>query len=140
MPKEDLRAESEKILAVRAEKYPPNTKCPGSFFKNVEMDRLAPEVIDKVNTKFREFGKDPDHLNRFGKIPVGPLIEVLGGNGDRIGQIQISKNHGNTFINLGQGTASDFWSLAHKWQQKVKTEFGITLEPEVQLINLPALN
>jgi UDP-N-acetylmuramate dehydrogenase len=136
MSPEALKIESEKILQVRSEKYPPETLCPGSFFKNIPMDNLLPEQIEKVNAKFREFGKDPEHLNRFGKIPVGPLIEVLGGNGDKLGQIQISQNHGNTFFNQGDGTAKDFWELAHKWYLKVKEEFDITLEPEVQFVNL----
>ena len=43
----------------------------------------------------------------------------------------------NLFINTNNGTAKAFYSLAQKCAQKVKDKFGITLVPEVQLVNLP---
>jgi len=132
-PKADpqkLLDESIHILSIRSEKYPPDTLCPGSFFKNVPIDNLSQEVLNKI----------PQEKIRFNKIPAGFLLEAVGAKGDQIGQIKVAQNHANTFINLGHGSASDFYNLALKHQQAVKDKFGITLEPEVQLINLPPLS
>ncbi len=131
---DELKKEAERILETRNSKYPQSIKCPGSFFKNVVLEDLSVEQKDKVNSALLDFGKDIAVLEKFGKIPAGALIEILGGKGDRIGQIQITLNHANTFENLGGGQASDFFQLAKKWKNKVKEKFGITLEPEVQLV------
>lgn len=128
-PPETLRGQSEEIRLKREIKYPPGIQCPGSFFKNVITPNLPSPVLEKVK-----------HLNtRFNKIPAGILIQEVGGKGDRLNQIKIADNHGNTFINLGGGNAKDFYNLASKYFKKVKEKFGIELEPEVQLINLPQL-
>jgi UDP-N-acetylmuramate dehydrogenase len=143
MPKvdpEELKKEAADILQKRMEKYNPAIKSPGSFFKNVPLERLDQIQVEKVRQTMIEWGKDPDHILRFNKIPAGALIEMAGGNGDQIGEIKTDPNHGNTFMNLGNGTAEDFYALIKKWFLKVKEEFGIELEPEVQLINLPPLN
>lgn len=131
---EELKREAVEIIEKRKEKYPPDTLCPGSFFKNIPIDTLSPNQIKQINDLFNDHGKDPQYLNRFRKIPAGPLLEVLGANGDQLGQIKVAKNHGNTFFNLGNGSAQDFWNLAKKWKSKVKDKFGIELETEVQLI------
>ena len=125
--KEDLQKEADHILEIRAQKYPPNTKCPGSFFKNVITSEAPPEALSKI---------PPDKI-KFGKIPAGFLLESVGAKGDQLGQIKVADNHGNTFINLGDGTAQDFYNLAKKYYLKVKDQFGISLQPEVQLLNLP---
>ncbi|OGY09302.1 MAG: UDP-N-acetylenolpyruvoylglucosamine reductase [Candidatus Blackburnbacteria bacterium RIFCSPHIGHO2_01_FULL_43_15b] len=131
---DELKKEAEKILATRNGKYPQSVKCPGSFFKNVVLEDLSTRQKDEVNSALLDFGKDIAVLEKFGKIPAGALIEILGGKGDRIGQIQITLNHANTFENLGGGQALDFFQLAKKWKNKVKEKFGIELEPEVQLV------
>ncbi len=130
LPKADskqLVVESQEIIQKRTAKYPPHTKCPGSFFKNIVADELDKKTLAKVK----------DYVTEFGKIPAGRLIEAAGGKGDQLGQIKITENHGNTFVNLGDGTAKDFYALAKKYHDKVKEKFDLDLEPEVQLINLP---
>ena len=126
---EHLKAESEQILIKRTDKYPPNTKCPGSFFKNVIATDIDSEVLKKI----------PQEKIMYGKIPAGYLLESVGAKEDFLGAIRIASNHANTFFNTGNGTAKDFYALAKKYQQKVKDEYGILLEPEVQFVNLPAL-
>lgn len=132
-PKSDklhLVKEAADILEKRASKYPPNTKCPGSFFKNVIAGKVSPEILNKI---------PPDKI-RFGKIPAGYLLEEVGAKGDQLGQIRVASSHANTFMNLGHGTASDFYALAKKYYLKVKTHFGLELEPEVQFVNLPSFS
>lgn len=124
-----LQGEAQETLKLRLAKYPPALKCPGSFFKNVIAENLSPEVLQLI----------PREKVIFGKIPVGYLLESVGAKEQRTGNIQISPNHGNLFVNLGNGNANDFYQLAKTYAQKVKEKYGITLEPEVQLLNLPPL-
>lgn len=124
---ENLKKESAEILQKRLNKYKPGILCPGSFFKNILIENL-PEQTKKLIPPERDY---------FGKVPAWYFLDEVGAKGDKLGNIQIADFHGNLFINLGQGTASDFYDLAKKYYLKVKVRFGIELEPEVQLINLP---
>ncbi|MBI2596441.1 UDP-N-acetylmuramate dehydrogenase [Candidatus Daviesbacteria bacterium] len=124
-----LKQESKEVLEKRLKKYPPDMLCPGSFFKNIVAEQLPKGLKKRLASEIT-----------YGKISAGRLIELVGGKGDKLGKITIAQNHGNTFINLGGGTAADFYSLAQKYYRKVKKEFRITLEPEVQLIALPPLH
>jgi UDP-N-acetylmuramate dehydrogenase len=126
----DLEAESKDILEKRLAKYKPGILCPGSFFKNVVIEKLTPEQKAMI----------PKERDYYGKAPAWYFLDEVGARGDKIGDIEIADFHGNLFINIGEGTASDFYKLAKKYFLKVKEKFGIELEPEVQLINLPPLN
>ncbi len=127
---EELFKTSEEVLKKRLKKYPKGIKCPGSFFKNLIASDLSKQVLTKI----------PKEKIVYGKLPAGALLEMVGAKGDSLGQIEIADYHANLFINKGEGKAADFYGLAKKYVQKVKEEFGITLEPEVQLINLPPLS
>lgn len=139
---ENLKKEATEILEKRKKKYNPALKTPGSFFKNIPEEGVNPSVLQKVHEKISAWERNPDYIKRFGdlkvirfdKIPAGNLIDMLGGKGDQLGEIKIDEFHANTFINLGDGNAEDFFKLAQKWKNKVKEEFGLELEPEVQLI------
>lgn len=139
---EDLKTEAAEVLEKRAKKYNPALKTPGSFFKNVPEDELSPEQQEHVRKLIADWEQTPGYKERFGdtpvvrfgKIPAGTLIDMLNGRGDQLGQIKIDEFHANTIINLGGGTAKDFFEMARKWKTRVKDHFGIDLEPEVQLI------
>jgi UDP-N-acetylmuramate dehydrogenase len=65
---------------------------------------------------------------------AGRLIEAAGLKGTRIGDVVISPIHGNFFINLGGGTASDYLKLIRLAQKVVHSRFEIDLELEIELI------
>ena len=125
-----LQKEADEVLSQRLIKYPKGIKCPGSFFKNIVAEKLPKEILEKI----------PQDKIMFGKIPAGYLLESVGAKGQKLGNIEIANYHGNLFINQDNGTAKDFYNLAKKYTDKVKQKFGITLEPEAQLINLPSLS
>lgn len=125
-----LQKEAVEIATKRALNYPNSLCCPGSFFKNIVAKSLPPQILQTI----------PPEKITFGKIPAGYLLEEVGAKGQSLGNIQISQTHANLFMNLGDGTAKDFWQLARIYAEKVKERFGIDLEPEVQLINLPPLS
>jgi UDP-N-acetylmuramate dehydrogenase len=121
---QELKEKASKILSIRRQKYPAGIKCPGSFFKNVIAADLPSSVLAKI----------PQDKIVYGKVPAGYLLEAVGAKGARLGDAVVATYHGNLFINQNQASAKDFYSLAIKYAKKVKEKFGITLEPEVQLV------
>ena len=119
-----LQQASRDTVTTRIKRYSPGLAVPGSFFKNIEADKLSPEMLKSI----------PAERVVFGKIPAGWLLEVVGAKGKRNGAVLISENHANLFINEGGATANEFVSLAKEYKKKVKEKFGIDLEPEVQLV------
>ena len=65
---------------------------------------------------------------------AGRLIEATGLKGRRIGRAMISPIHANFIINLDEATAKDIWGLMKIAQKSVEEQFGIKLEPEIELI------
>ena len=65
---------------------------------------------------------------------AGRLIEAAGFKGIRQGAAQVSPKHANYILNLGGATARDVLSLIESIREKVRREFGVDLELEVQLI------
>lgn len=126
---EILKKEAEEVLTKRAVRYPPGIKCPGSFFKNLIASVISAEILKNI----------PQEKIVYGKIPAGALLEEVGAKGQSLDGIEIAPYHANLFINNGGGTAKNFYKLAKTYALRVKEKFGITLIPEVQLINLPPL-
>jgi UDP-N-acetylmuramate dehydrogenase len=123
-----LQAESDECMKLRIAKYKPGIKCPGSFFKNLLSENIPTDVLGQIEYK-----------DTFGKIPAWVFLNEVGARGASKGDIHIASHHSNLISNEGHGTAKDFWELASEYAHKVKDKFGITLEPEVQLVNLPPL-
>ncbi len=126
---EKLKKESEETLSKRLLKYKPGIKCPGSFFKNILSENLSEDQKALI----------PPDRDTFGKIPAWFFLDEVSAKGAKKGNIEIADFHGNLFINTGEGTAADFYDLAKEYALKVKEKFGVELEPEVQLVNLPPL-
>ena len=65
---------------------------------------------------------------------AGRLIEAAGLKGKRIGQAMISPVHANFIVNLEDAKAQDIYRLLVLAQKTVKDQFGVELEPEIELI------
>lgn len=124
-----LQQEAKDVLSKRLVKYPPGIKCPGSFFKNLVVSEIPQNISKNI----------PPEKIVYGKLPAGSLLEEVGAKGKSLDGVEISPNHANLFINRDGGTAKAFYQLAKTYSLKVLEKFGIRLEPEVQLINLPPL-
>lgn len=124
-----LQSEAKEILSQRIAKFPFTLKCPGSFFKNIPVANIPAESLKLI----------PQGKITFEKIPAAVLLDLVGAKGQRTGDIQVSEDHANLMINTREGKALDVYNLAKDLIKKVKEKFNITLEPEVQLINLPPL-
>ena len=71
---------------------------------------------------------------------AGRLIEAAGLKGTRRGGCVISEQHANFFMNEGNGTAADYLALIDLAQAEVQRQFGIRLEPEIEIIEPSAFN
>jgi UDP-N-acetylmuramate dehydrogenase len=65
---------------------------------------------------------------------AGKLIEQAGLKGRRIGQAQISEQHANFIVNLGDARAADVKALMDEAVAKVEATSGVRLQPEVKLV------
>jgi len=65
---------------------------------------------------------------------AGFLIQQAGCLGLRIGDAQVSFQHANFIINKGNATAQDMLELIRRVKERVKDRFGISLEPELEII------
>lgn len=65
---------------------------------------------------------------------AGALIEQCGLKGFSIGGAQVSEKHAGFIINTGNATTDDIRALIAHIQNCVLHNFGVLLEPEVQLI------
>lgn len=105
LPQEDQKKIMAEISQNRLKKQPLGLSS-GSFFKN------------------------PSPKN-----PAGMLIDKAGLKGKKVGKAQISEKHGNFLLNLGGATSADILKLAKLAKQQVKAKFGISLVPEVQILD-----
>lgn len=96
------------LLARRAASQPVNQPSCGSVFRNPPGDYAA------------------------------RLIESCGLKGYRIGGACVSDKHANFIVNLGQAAARDIERLIARVREEVKTQRGVSLEPEVRVVGEPA--
>ena len=66
--------------------------------------------------------------------PAWKLIEAVGMRGMRRGDAAISEKHCNFFVNDGNATAADVAWLIAEAQRRVKEQFGVTLDREVEFV------
>jgi UDP-N-acetylmuramate dehydrogenase len=77
--------------------------------------------------------KNPDDARAEGRS-AGQLLEAAGCRGLRHGGARFSVKHANFVENLGEATTADVLALMAEGRRRVKEEFGIELEPEVQVL------
>lgn len=102
--KNEIRAKMQELLQRRKDKQPLEYPSAGSTFKRPE------------------------------GYFAGALIEECGLKGYSVGGAQVSEKHAGFVINKGSATAKDVLSLIKYIQDKVFSEKGVMLEPEVRLI------
>ncbi len=119
-----LRAEADRILQIRNEKYPPSLKCAGSIFKNLLLAELPAAAREQV----------PASVVREGKVPSAYFLEQVGAKGMFAGDIRVADYHANLIYNSGEGTAAQVRHLVEVLKSLVLENYGVALEEEVQYI------
>jgi len=67
-------------------------------------------------------------------IPAGKLIDELGLKGTRVGGAFVSAEHGNFIVNDGKATAQNVLELIELIRARARTQRGIDLETEVEIV------
>lgn len=123
---------SNAVISIRRSKLPNPKEIgnSGSFFKNPVIDDLAFErfIAQFPDAPFYKMSKD-----QF-KIPAGWLIEQTGFKGKRFGDAGVHKNQALVLVNYGNAKGVDILDLAKRIQKAVEEEFGIFIEPEVNIV------
>jgi len=140
--KKDIKEIKNKInefLEYRKTRHPIDFPSAGSTFVNPEINPHTRSLRGNfgVGVKIKKLYKKYPELEEYvkkGVIPSGYLIAKCGMAGKKIGNAQISEKHSNFIINLGGAKAKDVLSLMASAKKKVKANFGISLETEVQLV------
>jgi len=102
----------------------------GSFFTNPIVSRVVAEKLPVAAPQW------PQEDGRV-KLSAAWLMEHAGvTKGETHGGAAISAHHVLALTNADHATAADIVELARSAQAKVKSAFGITLEPEVQFIGV----
>lgn len=96
-----------KCLAVKKESQPMDLPSAGSFFKN-----LGPEKEQSA----------------------GFLLDHVGAKKVRVGKAAVSKRHANFIVNKGNARAEDIKRLAEQLKIKVRDEYRVNLEEEVEYV------
>jgi UDP-N-acetylmuramate dehydrogenase len=104
-PVQEIKATVGEMQARRKAAQPTNRRTFGSVFKN------------------------PEH-----ELTAGRMIEACGLRGHAIGGACISPKHANFIENAGGATTEDALALIAEARHRAHERFGVTLEPEVQLV------
>jgi UDP-N-acetylmuramate dehydrogenase len=123
-PSAELHQTADEIFKIRLAKYPASMKCAGSIFKNLILAELPESVRRQI----------PERVVREGKAPSAYFLEQVGAKGMRIGDIQVADYHANLIYNTGYGTARELCELIGELKSRVREQFGLELEEEVQYV------
>ncbi|HZG47961.1 MAG TPA: UDP-N-acetylmuramate dehydrogenase [Thermoleophilaceae bacterium] len=77
--------------------------------------------------------KNPDDPRAAGRS-AGVLLDIAGCRGLTVGGARFSEKHANFVENMGTATTADVIALMAEGRRRVRDRFGVTLEPEVQLL------
>lgn len=129
--KPTIKEISNAVIAIRQSKLPDPNEIgnSGSFFKN-------PVITQEAFEKFIiQFPKAPSYKvsETEVKIPAGWLIEQAGFKGKRYGDAGVHKNQALVLVNYNNATGAEIWNLAMKIKASVLEQFGIEINPEVNI-------
>lgn len=124
-----IKKRMDEVMEQRKGKQPHDHPSAGCMFKNfVFNDESEIEILK------RQIKDIPAEMLERKSISAGWLVDQVGMRGERIGDAQVSEQHGNFLVNMGNARAQDVLMLTSKVKMKVRDELGIMLEDEVQLV------
>lgn len=108
---EAIKARLAEMRAWRKEAQPSGIKTFGSTFKNPD---------------------DPAAEGR----SAGQLLDLAGCRGLTVGGARLSEKHANFIENMGDATTADVIAVMAAGSERVRDQFGVELEPEVQVLGV----
>jgi UDP-N-acetylmuramate dehydrogenase len=127
-----IKAISDAVIHIRRSKLPDPAEIgnAGSFFKNPE---ISADQFDQLKTTYPALPGYPMASGTV-KVPAGWLIEQAGWKGYRTGDAGVHAKQALVLVNYGRATGHEILALAHQVQASVQEKFGITINPEVNVI------
>ncbi len=130
--KPSIKDVAQAVIEIRKSKLPNPNKIgnSGSFFKNPIVSK--DKYLDLLE-KFSEIPHYPisDHEV---KVPAGWLIDRAGFKGYSYKNAGVHDKQALVLVNrTGKASGSEIWELANLIQDKIKSLYGIVLEPEVNI-------
>lgn len=123
----------EAVIDIRQSKLPDPVEIgnAGSFFKNPVADHSKADQIREYHPDIVYFPIDDRQV----KIPAGWLIEQCGFKGKYNGPVGCYEKQALVLVNKGNAKAAELVAHAAEVQSAVYAEFGLMLEPEVNIIH-----
>ena len=130
--KPTLKNVSDAVIAIRKSKLPDPKEIgnSGSFFKNPVISKELFLEIQKENPNIPKYPISQTQI----KIPAGWLVEQSGFKGKRFGDAGVHEKQALVLVNYGNATGEEIHQLAKKIQATVFTNFKISLEIEVNVM------
>ncbi|MBT4856912.1 UDP-N-acetylmuramate dehydrogenase [Candidatus Uhrbacteria bacterium] len=125
---EVLLQQLKDTVEARKETQPLHAGSAGCIFKNFEFSDVS-EIEKLVSAT-----DVPEPMITGKRISAGWIIDQADLKGTRIGDSAISDEHGNFLINHGKATADEIVQLIALVKTRVRTQFGIQLQEEVQYL------
>jgi UDP-N-acetylmuramate dehydrogenase len=127
------------VINIRRRKLPDPAEVGnvGSFFKNPVVSK---DTFKGLQQQFHDIPSFPVPADQPGsddcvKIPAAWLIEQCGWKGFREGDTGVWPGQPLVLVNYGSATGQQILDLADRIIASVRQKFGITLAPEVNIIN-----
>ncbi|PIY95807.1 MAG: UDP-N-acetylenolpyruvoylglucosamine reductase, partial [Candidatus Kerfeldbacteria bacterium CG_4_10_14_0_8_um_filter_42_10] len=124
--KEEIAKEIDRVVGEKVKKQEFKLPSAGCVFKN--------PFVNFSESELKQKKIDPGVVRPGGKIPAAYLIEEAGLKGKRIGDAVVSDLHANFIVNTGNATAENVLILIGIIKQKIRTQFGIQLQEEIQYV------
>lgn len=128
-----LRNIREAICSIRRSKLPDTAVLgnAGSFFKNPVVERVVADQLLAVCPEMPHYPTaDPARV----KLAAGWLIDRAGLKGHREGAVGVHDRQALVLVNHGGATGGEVIAFAQRVIATVNEKFGITIEPEVNII------
>jgi len=128
----NLKDISDAVITIRKSKLPDPKEIgnSGSFFKNPVISQTQFLKLQKQHPTIPSYSISDTET----KVPAGWLIEKAGFKGKRFGEYGVHEKQALVLVNYGNASGKEIHQLAQRIQKTILSQFGISLEIEVNIV------